>query len=47
MKRIAAARALSLCPAPLLTDTPDPILDRYAELAKPANPTFTGFSAGP
>jgi hypothetical protein len=46
MKRFAAVHALSLCPALLLADTPDQILERYAELAKQEDPAFAGFSAG-
>lgn len=30
MKRFAAVLALFLCPAPLLADTPDQVLERYA-----------------
>lgn len=45
MKRFAAVLALSLCSAPLLAETRDQILDRYAELAKQENPAFAGFSA--
>ena len=44
MKRFAAVLALSLCSVPLLADTPDQILGRYAELAKQDDPAFTGFS---
>jgi hypothetical protein len=44
MTRIAAVPALSLCSTPLLADTPDQILGRYAELAKQDDPAFTGFS---
>jgi len=45
MKRFAAVLALSLCPVPLLADTPDQILERYAGLAKQEDPAFSGFSA--
>ncbi len=45
MKRFAAVLALSLCPAPLLADTPDQVRERYAELAKQEGPAFAGFSA--
>jgi hypothetical protein len=45
MKRFAAVLALALCSAPLLADTPEQILERYAELAKHENPAFAGFSA--
>ena len=33
MQQFAAVRAFFLCPAPLFADTPDQILERYAELA--------------
>ena len=45
MKRFAAVLALSLCPAPLPADTPDQIIERYAELAKREDSAFAGFSA--
>jgi hypothetical protein len=45
MKRFAAVLALSLCAAPLLADTPEQVLERYAELAKQEDPAFAGFSA--
>jgi hypothetical protein len=45
MQRLAAVLALSLCSTPLLADTPDQILERYAELAKREDPAFAGFSA--
>jgi hypothetical protein len=45
MKRFAAVLALTLCSAPLLADTPEQILERYAERAKHENPDFAGFSA--
>jgi hypothetical protein len=45
MKRFAAVLALCLCPAPLLADTPDQILERYAALATQEDPAFAGFSA--
>jgi len=45
MQRLAAVLALSLGSTPLLADTPDQILERYAELAKREDPAFAGFSA--
>lgn len=44
MKWFAAVLALTLCPAPLLADTPEQILERYAEQAKREDPVFAGFS---
>ena len=44
MKQLAAVLVLILCPAPLLADTPEQILDCYAERAKQENPAFAGFS---
>ena len=45
MQRLAAVLTLSLCSTPLLADTPDQILGRYAGLAKQEDPAFAGFSA--
>lgn len=45
MKRFAAVLAFFLYPAALLADTPDQILERYAELAKQDDPAFGGFCA--
>ena len=45
MKRFAAVLALFLCWAPSLADTPDQILERYAELVKQEDAAFAGFSA--
>ena len=44
MMRLAAVLALTLCSAPLLADTPEQILERYAELAQREDPAFAGFS---
>jgi len=44
MTRFAAVLVLSLLSAPLLADTPEEILERYAELAKQEDPSFDGFS---
>src|SRR5258706_6055181 len=44
MMRLAAVLALTLCSALLLADTPEQILERYAELAKREDPAFAGFS---
>ena len=45
MKRFAAVFVLFLLPAPLLADTPEQILERYAELAQREDAAFAGFSA--
>ncbi len=44
MSRFGAVLALALWSAPLLADTPEQILERYAELALQEDPAFAGFS---
>ena len=44
MERSAVVVVLFLLPAPLFADTPEQILERYAELAKQDDPAFAGFS---
>jgi Domain of unknown function (DUF1924) len=44
MGRLAIVLAIALCPAPLLADTPEQILDRYDEMAKQEDAAFAGFS---
>ena len=44
MKRFAVIAALFLWSGALLADTPEQILERYAELALQEDPAFAGFS---
>ena len=44
MKRSSVVVVLFRLPAPLFADTPEQVLERYAELAKQDDPAFAGFS---